>query len=386
MQPKQIMLVDDEPRLLAALRRRLSSSFDIVTFERGQAALDHLSRPHNIAVIVADMQMPEMNGVEFLTEVQKREPDIRRLMLTGNSDQETAVAAINEAKVLRFIRKPCDASDLKIVLNEALEEYDFNKTDLSKLKTQDQQSDKLGGAQQTFLSIMSDELRTPLSQIITISKILNETREQIAAETFNKFLRQITDSGETALCHIDRILNYTHLQASSGNDVEKQGVDIVALLNDEVAASDKQAKDKLVSISVESLRKSAIISAAPQEIMSAVREVLHNAIKFSDIGGHVSVILRCDKDNIAVRIANSGKSYDGMNYQETETAFQQNDAALKRTHSGVGLGLSLVKLIAQRHDMVFSVTPRNDGGSVATMVFKRSVGLVDSLTLVDAAA
>ena len=124
-QPKKVLLVDDEERLLSALRRRLSGDFDILTAVSGGKALELIAAEPSIAVVVADMQMPEMNGIELLKLIRERAPAIRRLMLTGNADQETAVAAINEGKVMRFLRKPCEIEDLKTALNQALADYEF---------------------------------------------------------------------------------------------------------------------------------------------------------------------------------------------------------------------------------------------------------------------
>ena len=121
----RVLLVDDEPRLLSSLRRRLSSAFTILTAEGGREALELLAREEDVKVIVADMQMPKMNGIELLKIVKREHPSIRRIMLTGNSDQETAIAAINEGEVMRFLRKPCDANELAVILRQAIDEFEF---------------------------------------------------------------------------------------------------------------------------------------------------------------------------------------------------------------------------------------------------------------------
>ncbi len=371
MQPKQIMLVDDEPRLLSALRRRLSGEFDLVTFERGQAALDYLSKPHNVAVIVADMQMPEMNGIQLLSEVQKKDPDIRRLMLTGNSDQETAVAAINEAKVLRFIRKPCDAEALKNILREALEEYAFNKTDLSAIKGSETPQHSLAETRQTFLSVMSDELRTPIAQIITISSILAGNRSNIDTKTMDKFLGQISDSGYTALSQVDRILEFTRIQSSTVVEDDKEAFDIVSLIQKEIASSEQSAQEKLVTLSMESLRKNSDIWAVKNEIIIALKEALQNAIQLSEIGAHISIILRFDNDNVAMRIASTGSDVQGVTVLRDKGVDMQPQEGQSSAEVGLDLGQSLISLIAERNAIVIARSENANGGRVATFIFPR---------------
>ena len=91
---ERILLVDDEPNVLHALTRQLRKRFDLRTAESGEAALRLLKTEGPFAVIVSDMRMPEMNGVELLATVKTLYPDTVRLMLTGNADQETEVASL----------------------------------------------------------------------------------------------------------------------------------------------------------------------------------------------------------------------------------------------------------------------------------------------------
>lgn len=120
---KKILLVDDEPNLLAALQRALRKQFLIETACGGAAGLAALQNPQEFAVVVADMQMPEMNGVEFLAKVKERAPDVVRMMLTGNADQKTAIEAINEGSIFRFLNKPCPPEKLAEALTAGLRQH-----------------------------------------------------------------------------------------------------------------------------------------------------------------------------------------------------------------------------------------------------------------------
>src|SRR5690606_21232193 len=80
-----------------------------------------LGNGEGYAVVVADMQMPEMDGIEFLTRVKEIAPDIVRIMLTGNGDQITAIEAINKGSIFRFLSKP--SAHLVETLQEALRQH-----------------------------------------------------------------------------------------------------------------------------------------------------------------------------------------------------------------------------------------------------------------------
>ena len=122
MNPR-ILCVDDEPKVLRALRRKLHGQFTLDLAEGPVEALGVLNRQGPYAVVLSDMRMPGMDGVQFLAEVQKRTPDTVRIMLTGNADLSTAVRAVNEGNIFRFLTKPCDPEDLTRALQSGLEQY-----------------------------------------------------------------------------------------------------------------------------------------------------------------------------------------------------------------------------------------------------------------------
>ncbi len=120
---KKVLFVDDDTNILAAYRRALRKTCELKTAEGGADGLRILAEDGPFAVVISDMQMPEMNGLEFLKEVAKRQPDTVRIMLTGNADQKTAVDAVNEGAVFRFCNKPCPPEELAATIDTALEHH-----------------------------------------------------------------------------------------------------------------------------------------------------------------------------------------------------------------------------------------------------------------------
>lgn len=122
----KILFVDDEANVLAALVRQLRKRFDIATAHGGRAGLDAIHRDGPFAVVVSDYSMPEMNGVEFLTEVRKLAPDVVSVMLTGFAQLEVVVAALHAGQIFRFLAKPWSSDTLEATLNDCLERYRLN--------------------------------------------------------------------------------------------------------------------------------------------------------------------------------------------------------------------------------------------------------------------
>jgi DNA-binding NtrC family response regulator len=120
---EKILFVDDEPQVLEGFQRLLSPTFRVETAISGAKALSKMQSSGPYAVVVCDMRMPEMDGVRLLYKIRLEFPECVRIMLTGNSDQETAVRAVNEGNIFRFLTKPCDEALLTRTLNEALVQY-----------------------------------------------------------------------------------------------------------------------------------------------------------------------------------------------------------------------------------------------------------------------
>lgn len=120
-----ILMVDDEPNILAGYRRVLASRFDIVTAEGGQNGLGVMRNPGRFKVIVSDMRMPGMDGIQFLQRAHALDPGAILLMLSGNADQETAVRAVNEGAVFRFLNKPCPPEMLERALCDAVRHHEL---------------------------------------------------------------------------------------------------------------------------------------------------------------------------------------------------------------------------------------------------------------------
>jgi DNA-binding response OmpR family regulator len=121
----RILFVDDEQSLLNGIERRLSGTFDLVTANGGSAALATMDERGPFAVVVTDMRMPKMDGLQFIKQAQAKSPETVYIMLTGNQDQMTAIQALNEGKVFRFLTKPCQSGELSAAVEAALRQHEL---------------------------------------------------------------------------------------------------------------------------------------------------------------------------------------------------------------------------------------------------------------------
>lgn len=130
----RLMVVDDEPDNLDLLYRTFRRDFEVLKAASGSNALQVLEREGEMAIIISDQRMPGMNGTEFLSKTVERYPDTIRIVLTGYTDVEDLVDAINTGKVFKYITKPWIPDDLRAVVQQAAETYRVLKKRTNELR------------------------------------------------------------------------------------------------------------------------------------------------------------------------------------------------------------------------------------------------------------
>lgn len=120
--PFGILLVDDEEGILESLEFTLQDDYRIFKARNGLEGLEVLAR-EDIALVIADQVMPKMSGVEFLEHVNAHYPDVLRILLTGYADMSSLMRAVNEGRIYRYIQKPWEPNELRLIVKRALEQF-----------------------------------------------------------------------------------------------------------------------------------------------------------------------------------------------------------------------------------------------------------------------
>ncbi len=130
-----ILLVDDEENNLKLLIRTFRNEFNTLTAKNGQEAIDMVNKyGNNIALIVSDQIMPVKTGVQFLTEITPQFPNIVKILLTGYSDSNDIISAINSCSLYQYVLKPFEPDNLKFIVNTGLSKYNLASSNEAMLK------------------------------------------------------------------------------------------------------------------------------------------------------------------------------------------------------------------------------------------------------------
>ena len=121
----KILCVDDEEAILRGFKLNLRNSFELHFASDGREGLDVFKREGGFAVVLSDMRMPQMSGSEMLQEIKKIDSEVVTVLLTGHTDFESAMSAVNDGNVFRMLSKPCPPAILNKTLKDALEQYNL---------------------------------------------------------------------------------------------------------------------------------------------------------------------------------------------------------------------------------------------------------------------
>jgi FixJ family two-component response regulator len=119
----KVLFVDDEESILQGYRRILHSEFCVATATGGDQGMAAIRTSGPFAVVVSDMRMPGMNGAQFLAKVHEKAPDSVRILLTGYSDLDAVISAVNEGNIFRYLTKPCEKTTLLAALHSGVAQY-----------------------------------------------------------------------------------------------------------------------------------------------------------------------------------------------------------------------------------------------------------------------
>jgi response regulator RpfG family c-di-GMP phosphodiesterase len=117
-----ILFVDDDVQVVSALQRSLHRAYEVEIACSGADALEAVEG-HSYAVVVSDVRMPGISGLELLAKVKEISPETVRILLTGHADVETAIDAVNDGNIFRLLTKPCPQNVLVRALDAALTQY-----------------------------------------------------------------------------------------------------------------------------------------------------------------------------------------------------------------------------------------------------------------------
>lgn len=346
---KRILVVDDEESLVGALSEFLSiRGYEVETAMSSRQALA-LIHEKSFSVVVSDLRMPGMNGVELLEHVLDVDPETVVIIMTGYATVQSAVDALKKG-AYDYVVKPFSVYEIEKTLKLGLEKRKLSKEnlELSHLMRKLVEIDEI---KSNIISTISHEFRTPLTSLKGYQTMLTKFSEQGTpiGEVEKKWLHAMKDNlGRLEML----ILNLLLMTEANTGDllIADEEISVSDLVRDSIAHFDAVARGKDVRVSFEA-EASSRIRGDVEKLRVALSNLIENAIKFNLEPGTVEIKISetTDPDGVRIAVADTGIGIPEERLSKMFDCFTQVDMTQTRRFSGAGLGLPVAKAIVEAH-------------------------------------
>lgn len=324
----KVLYVDDETNNLLAFQAGFRRQYEIFTANTVAEGLGILNE-NDIQVILADQRMPKTTGVEFFGIVRKVHPDPMRILITGYSDIEAIVGAVNTGEIFRYIKKPWDDLELKNAIQNAHEVYATRKELKNKVHELERANDELN----RFVYSTSHDLRSPLANILGI---VNLAKLQQPLDDPNNYFGMIESCVNKMDVFIHKIIEYYKgIRVDNVNEI----IDFSSVLNESISLCNMQNPhivfevevDQAIEFRNDGFRLSLILN-----------NLISNAVKYQ----------RQDEENPKVKISVTVSEMEAIVFIEDNGVGIIDDHLNKifqiffrstDYRNGLGIGLYIVK-------------------------------------------
>jgi len=345
----RVAVIDDEPQIADAIERLLQDRFEIFKFNDPTLFVEFLKQNSDaqLSVIISDQKMPRVTGTDLLSHSLAYQPNATRILLTGYSELDSIVAAINEGHVYRYLHKPWEPTDLVSTVTEAARKYQLiidNQAKSTALEAANHELKSLDHAKNQFMVLINHELKTPLTGILSYLELLKESGldpNQL------KYLDQIESNSQRLYKMIQDSLLIVSAEAKLVKAViqrfdPKTNLDLTLSTEFESLVNKK-------ALEVEIVTGNKTWIGDPKLISQILRRLLENAVRFAEPNTRVELSTSVTASHrSSVKVCNIGPPIPGEALQNLGKPFYIAEDILKHTQ-GTGLGLSVVVSLLKLH-------------------------------------
>jgi signal transduction histidine kinase len=355
-----VMVVDDDPTVLKVTSLLLEKrDFSVSASNSAREALDVLQK-NEIDVVLTDIMMPEMSGIELLERIRSIDPDIPVILITGYADLEKAIDAIKKG-AFDFITKPYDSAYLAHSIEKAVTYHKLIKSEAGYRHILEELNNEVETliAERT-MSLMAltvaDKVRNPATTIAwTCKRILEKDDSQ---ERLKQGLNVILSEAEKLEAIVK---DFQELFRARGTSF-KHG-DVKDVVEGVISVAEKDASHKGIDLTAETSGEPLRMNMESNILRMALLHLVRNAIEATPAGGRVMMKTYGDNEKVVVEVSDTGP---GIPEEEMEKIFEPFFSTKKHRF---GMGLSVVKQIVSEHLGEITVESEMGKGTTFKLIF-----------------
>lgn len=346
----KLLYVDDEANNLAAFKSYFRKDYEVFTASGAEAAHKILSA-ESVQVIISDQRMPGINGVEFLESTIAGHPESVRMIITGYSDIEMVIDAINRGQISRFVRKPWDWEKLALAIDNCVLLYrsrrEISVTNASLAKANEELS--------KFVYSISHDLRAPLMSILGIVHLARISKDEQEAQQFLTMIEQCVSRLDTFIRNmIDYYKNSRGEELSVPVDFNELGK----------AVFDTQMnQDSSLHFEL-NVTQQQMFYGDTMRLQVVLNNLVSNAVKYQNPAAasrFVRLDVQADAQKAVLRVSDNGLGIEPAHLETIFKLFFRSDNTQGR--QGTGIGLYIVKESVEKMGGTVNVTSVPGEGS-----------------------
>lgn len=386
-----LLIIDDEVEITKALNRQFRKKYNVFAANNANDAFPILEK-EKIQVVLSDQRMPGLTGLDFFKRIKDKYPDALKLILSGFSDIEAVIGAINEGQVFRYLTKPWNPLELELALDEAFQKYELitnNRKLMRKLEEVNTQLEekvilrtkelenannkltKLNIEKNKYLGIVAHDLRNPIGTALSFSDLLVTEYDSFSKDEKLEYLGIINERCSFSINLMSEFLDVSKIEAGIF-ELNTGKYDYVRFIKQVVERNSLLAKNKTQEIYFKTEASEIELIFDRNKLEQVFSNLLSNAVKFSFQGEKIGVEIATRNKEIITKIIDSGQ---GIPSEEIESIFNPYKSTTVKSTAGeksTGLGLAIVKKIIDAHQGEITVESTPGVGTIFTIVLHQT--------------
>ncbi len=380
-----LLVIDDEVEITRSLFRQFRRKYNVHVATSAMEAMPILEKEH-IQVVLSDQRMPGMTGIDFFSKIKDKYPDALKLILTGYSDIEAVIGAINEGQVFRYLTKPWNPVELNLAIEEAFDKYELitnNRVLMHKLKEAnstlekkvEERTQELAAAnvkltnlnieKNKYIGIVAHDLRNPIGAAFSFSDLLIEDFDTLGDKDKREFIQIINERCNFSLNLISEFLDASKIEAGIF-ELKSQKLNYINFVKDCVTQNQILARNKLQTIQMHSEIEEISLHFDKNKMEQVINNLLSNAIKYSHPKTKIRVEISLFDKNVLTKVIDEGQGIPAYELSYLFNPYKTTSVKSTANEKSTGLGLAIVKKIIEAHNGSVSVTSTPKIGSEFT--------------------
>lgn len=381
----RLLVIDDEIEVTKSIVRQFRKKYDVYSANGGEEALD-IMEENDIQVIISDQRMPGMTGVDFFARIKEKYPESLKLILTGYSDIEAVVGAINDGQVFRYVTKPWIPEELDSIIKEAFDKYELitknkklmrslesaNANLEEKVKVRTKELEELNVLKNKYIGIVAHDLRNPIGTAQSFSELLLNEYDEFPKEERLQFINTIHERCTFSMELINDFLDISKIESGTF-DLNISEQDYIKFVKRVLSQFEVLAKTKKQILSFKGEPTELFCNFDKNKIEQVCSNLISNAIKYSPQKTEISINVSVKNNLIITKVTDQGQGIPANELDSIFNPFKTTSVISTYNEKSTGLGLAIVKKIIDAHQGNVKVESKVGVGS--TFIFSFSNNL-----------